>query len=119
MTKLIRVGFFSEMPHGDPEDPSLAEACADAPAPNQDELAAYLEAGHVYIATPGFGKDVLNGGARIPSPHYMTDGKHVWPGDVAHYVRTYHVRLPQEFVDEVAAAGFTVPADVDVTQLKL
>jgi hypothetical protein len=119
MTKLERVGFYREMPHGDPTDPSLADARADAPDPHQEVVAAYLAAGHVYIATPGMAVDALDGKTPIGPPHYLTDGIHVWPGDVAHYVRRYNVRLPRSFVDHVVAHGGEVPADVNVADLRL
>jgi hypothetical protein len=119
MTKLVRVGFFREMPHGEPSDPSLAAARGDAPQPHQEALAAYLAAGHVYIATPGLTKDVLDRKTVIGPPSYLTDGTYVWPGDVAHYVRTYNVRLPVAFLEHALARGFTMPASVDRAQLTL
>lgn len=83
MTKLTRVGFFREMGHGEPSAPSLADARAPPPAPHQDARAAHLEAGRVYIATPGLTKDVLDGRTVIGAPSYLTDGTFVWPGDAA------------------------------------
>jgi hypothetical protein len=119
MTKLIRVGFFREMRHGEPSDPSLTEARAPAPAPQQDKLAAYLAAGHVYIATPGMAKDVIDRKTVIGPPNYLTDGEYVWPGDAAYYVRTYNARLPTAFVEHVVARGFQVPPGVDLATLEL
>lgn len=119
MTKLIRVGFFHEMKHGEPGGPSLAAARADAPPPHQKAIAAYLAAGHVYIATPGLAKDVLDGKTVIGPPHYLTDGTYVWPGDLPYYVRTYNVRLPAAFVEHAMAHGFTMPASVDRSVLQL
>jgi hypothetical protein len=119
MTKLVRVGFFREMDHGEPSDPSLVAARADAPQPHQEALAAYLAAGHVYIATPGLAKDVLDRKTVIGPPSYLTDGTYVWPGDVAHYVRTYNVRLPVAFLEHALSRGFTMPASVDRAQLTL
>jgi hypothetical protein len=119
MTKLRRVGFFNEMPHGDPTDPSLAvsrEATADA-----DELllANYLEAGAVYIATPGLAVDVLDGQTPIGPPNYLTDGLFVWPSDAPYYVRTYHVRFPTEFIEHARANGWLVPPRIDLLPLQL
>jgi hypothetical protein len=119
MTQLLRVGFFREMPHGEPSDPSLVAERAAAPQPHQDALARYLAAGHVYIATPGLAKDVLNPKIVIGPPSYLTDGTYVWPGDVAHYVRTYNVRLPTAFLEHALARGFAMPASVDRAQLTL
>lgn len=119
MTKLTRVGFFKEMPHGQPTDPSLAAARADAPAPQQDAVARYLEAGHLFIATPRPAVDVFDKRTLISPPHYLTDGRFVWPGDLAHYVRTYNVRLPAAFVEHIMAGGFAMPGGVDVSKLQL
>lgn len=119
MVKLNRAGFFREMPHGEPSDPSLVATRADAPGPHQDAIAAYLEAGHLYIATPAPTPDVLDRKKLIGPPHYLTDGEYVWPGDAVHYVRMYNVRLPTAFVEHIMANGFTVPSGVDVTTLKL
>jgi hypothetical protein len=118
MPKLIRVGFFREMRHGEPDDPSLAALRSPTPGPHQVDLARYLDAGHVLFATPGFATDVLDGTTRIGPPHYLTDGQYVWPGDAAHYVRTYNVRLPDEFVAHVVASG-APPATVDLATLTL
>ena len=119
MTRLIRTGFFREMPHGETSDPSLAEARASAPAAHQDAIAAYLAAGHVFIATPGLAKDIFDRKTVIGSPSYLTDGTYVWPGDAAYYVRTYNVRLPAAFTEHVMARGFTMPAAVDLSTLEL
>jgi len=119
MTELQRTGFFREMPHGEPTDPSLADARNAAPSPHEDRIAAYLDAGHVCIAAPGLTHDVLDTGKRIGPPHHRTDGRFVWPGDLAHYVRTYHVRLEGPFIEHMLANGWTVPADVDVAALAL
>src|SRR5215211_1156339 len=115
MTELQRTGFFREMPHGEPTDPSLAEARSAAAGPHEDRIAAYLEAGHVYVATPGYTRDVFDGSQRIGPAHYLTDGRYLWPGDLAHYVRTYHVRVAAPFVEHMMASGWKVPSDVDVS----
>lgn len=119
MTRLRRVGFFRETPHGEPTDPSLAASRADVPAEDELLLAAYLETGEMYIATPGPVLDVLDGVTRVGPPHYLTDGRYVWPGDAAHYLRTYHVRLPSEFVAHARENGWRVPDHVDLAQLHL
>ena len=119
MTKLTRVGFFREMSHAEPTDPSLAEARADAPAPQQDALAAYLTAGRVYISTPGLAKDVFDPKTVIGPPSYLTDGTYVWPGDAAYYVRKYNARLPAAFAEHAAAREFKIPAEIDLPALQL
>jgi hypothetical protein len=119
MIELQRTGFFREMPHGEPSDPSLAEARNPAPGPHEERVVAYLETGHVHTAAPGPVFDVFDAGTRIGSPHLLTDGTFVWPGDLAHYVRTYHVRLAGPFVEHMLARSWEVPADIDVATLAL
>jgi hypothetical protein len=119
VTELVRTGFFREMRHGDPTDPSLADARQATASPHDDRIAAYLDAGHVYIATPGFTQDVFDPSVRIGPPHYLTDGRFVWPGDLAHYVRSYHARLDGRFLEHMLSNAWTVPGDVDIAALTL
>ncbi len=118
--RLIKIGFFQDLDHGDIDGPSLEAKRADQPAPDEDRLAAYLDAGHLYIASPGFVEDMISDDEiMIGPPHLLTDGIYVWPGDLPYYVRTYHVRLPTAFVAHARANSFAMPADVDPSSLKL
>jgi hypothetical protein len=119
MTTLQRVGFYRQMHHGEPTDPDITTASAAAAGPDEELLASYLDAGHVYIATPRIVTDVIDGQTLIGPAHYLTDGTYVWPGDVAYYVRRYHVRLPDGFVDHARSSGWAVPASVDLSGLDL
>ena len=119
MTELQRTGFFREMPHGEPTDPSLAEARNPTASPHEDRIAGYLEAGRVYLASPGVTHDVLDPGTAIGPPRLVTDGRFVWPGELAHYVRRYHVRLDGAIIEHMLASGWTVPSELDLTTLVL
>ena len=39
----------------------------------------------------------------------MTDGKYIWPGDVAYYVLNYDLQLNKEFIDYMIEHEWTVP----------
>jgi hypothetical protein len=119
MIELQRTGFFREMPHGEPSDPSLVDAREPAPGPHEDRVAAYLEAGHVLTAASAPVHDVFALDQPIGLPHHLTDGTFVWPADLTHYVRTYHVRLAGPFIEHMLAHGWTVPAEVDLATLRL
>ncbi|MHA6759546.1 hypothetical protein [Streptacidiphilus sp. PAMC 29251] len=110
----MRVGFFREMPHGDAAGPSLAEACGGIPQSNEDEIAAYLDHGHIRVPASSLAHDVFDPDELIHAPHHLTDGRFEWPGDLAHYVRNYHLRLPEPFVEHMRANAWRVPSDVDV-----
>jgi hypothetical protein len=109
--KLKRVGFFRELRHGAPDGPQLRSLIADLPQPDEARIVDYLKSGVVLIATPAFVEDVLTPGQRIGSPHILTDGVWAWPGDLAHYVENYHVRLPEEFLTDMRRNNWTVPGE--------
>lgn len=119
MTTLERTGFFREMAHGEPSDPSLVAARMAGPVSDHAQIAAYLDAGHVYIATPGPALDVFDPDHQIDPPHLRTDGRFLWPGDLAYYVRTYRVRVDPALSDHMRAGGWTVPGDVELGALQL
>ncbi|ACY14784.1 hypothetical protein Hoch_2241 [Haliangium ochraceum DSM 14365] len=117
---LLKVGWFHELEHCDYEGVSLEKARSESPAPDEDRIAAYLDAGHLYIAATGFVEDwFADDEIMIGPPHLLTDGVYVWPADLPYYVRNYHVRLPKAFMIHVANNGYEMPKDVDVTRLKL
>ncbi|WP_428267917.1 hypothetical protein [Haliangium sp.] len=118
--RLIRVGFYRELDHGDGDDPSLEALQAEQAAPDEDRMLAYLDAGHLYIASPGIVEDVLADRETWIGPaHLLTDGTYVWPADLVYYLRTYHVRLPTSFWVHARRNDFQIPADVDVASLQL
>jgi hypothetical protein len=118
-TTLQRVGFFRQMPHGEPSDPDVMSSLAETPGPDDEAVAAYLDAGQLYIATPTLVTDVLDGKTLIGPAHYLTDGRYAWPGDASYYVRTYHVRLPDDFIEYARANAWSVPQAIDLTALRL
>ncbi|MEE1930954.1 hypothetical protein V1J52_22710 [Streptomyces sp. TRM 70351] len=62
--------------------------------------------------------DVLGSGRYvIGGDSIVTDGEWVWRRDLGFYVRRYHVRLPEEFLNRVRSFGYTVPL-VDDERLK-
>jgi hypothetical protein len=119
--RLIKVGFFQELDHGDDRGPSLKEKRSDTPASDERRIADYLGTGHVLIASSEDVNDWLadDPDITIGPPHILTDGTYAWPADLPYYVRNYHVRLPKHFVLHAARNDFHIPAHVDVASLKL
>jgi hypothetical protein len=119
--KLIKVGFFQELDHGDISGPSLKTSRADTPAPDEALIVAYLESGPVLVPSSDTTEDWLadDVDVEIGPPHILTDGTYAWPADLAYYVRKYHVRLPKHFTLHIQRNGFQVPANVDLTSLTL
>lgn len=119
MAKLIHVGFFRELAHGEPTGPSLLEERAATPDPDEARIVAYLKAGELFVGSPGVVRDVLDGSAGIiGSPEILTDGLFAWPADFAYYVERYHVRPPALFHEHMARSQWRVPSDIAVEHLE-
>jgi hypothetical protein len=107
--KLIRVGFFRELGHGSPGGPSLHE-CLQQVNPNEAAIVQYLNTGATLAATGSMADDYLDKTKKAVAPlEIATDGRWVWPRDLAYYVREYHVRLPTEFVEHMRRSGWKSP----------
>ncbi|MEU1672286.1 hypothetical protein ABZ752_09665 [Streptomyces roseifaciens] len=90
---------------------SIRDVVTDAPSPDEQRIAVYLQGGHVLFASMGVVDDVLGSGENIVGGSSLfTDGEWVWRGDLSFYVTTYHLALPDEFVGRARTAGFEVPA---------
>lgn len=117
--QLIRVGFFRELPHGDPEGPSLKNFAAAIPLQQNDRIVSYLRSGALFIALPGLSRDVLsNEHPIIGSLALWTDGIFLWPSDLSYYVEKYSVGLPREFIKHMEDNAWTVPAGNDIFNLE-
>jgi hypothetical protein len=119
--RLIEVGFFRELDHGDISAPSLEESRADTPTADEDRIVAYLEKAHLLVPSANVAEDWLaeDPDAENGPPHILTDGTYAWPADLPYYVRNYQVRLPKHFLMHVQRSDFQIPVNVDVASLKL
>jgi hypothetical protein len=107
---LRKVGYFRELPHGDPESAALRESVGAASLENESTILAYLTNGNVLATSPMLLHDALDaGGKPIGTLQILTDGTWEWPSDLAHYVRTHHARLPADFVRHMASRHWEVP----------
>ena len=97
--KLKRQGFYKEMPYGDQSDPSILQFIRERGEIDEDKIYQYLEKGIVLMACGGIVKDIINPDNGIAGcPDILTDGIWVWPGDLAYYVKRYHLELDKDFI---------------------
>lgn len=83
----------------------------ESPPADLRALADYLAGGVVLRRVRSFSIDEIHPvRGRVVGSSVLTDGDWVWSAGHAHYVRTYAVRLPDEFVDHVRLAGHRVAA---------
>ncbi|MCA9088358.1 MAG: hypothetical protein KDA90_06945 [Planctomycetaceae bacterium] len=113
MTTHKRVGFFFEQSVED-QQRSLNSLRSDVAHPKEDQIVEYLVSGinvcvymmheHDYLADP----PVFIGEGLVKS-----DGEWVWPASLAHYVREYHISLPQEFIEKMERTDWRVPPNAE------
>ena len=97
------VGLIKEL---EPESPvllpSLGVLRGQLDPESVDRVSAYLQAGEIVSDVMQFCTDPLNSSVRIPGGSGLqSDGVWVWRQDLYHYVESYHIALPQEFVAHI------------------
>jgi hypothetical protein len=115
---LRRVGCFRELGYDHADAPCLAELRGQRTALHKQEVVGYLRSGRTFVFSPGLAVDVFDG-VHAGKQSLLTDGTHVWPGSLAHYVERYDVALPEEFEAFMSACGWAMPRDIDLGALAL
>ncbi|WP_246563981.1 hypothetical protein [Streptomyces roseirectus] len=106
------LGFYEEFDDSVRLNGSVRAAVRAVGEPDEAELVAYLDAGHILIDVMEGGRDVLTG---LPHRHSLgcsspvTDGTWFWRLDLPHYVETHHVQLPAAFLTHVRGLGHRMP----------
>ncbi len=55
-----------------------------------EEILAYLRSGTLFVVAPGISRGYLSAGREIIGALVLlTDGKFIWPSDLAYYVEKY------------------------------
>jgi len=111
--QLRRAGFFRELPHGDPDGPTVLDQ-AHLNVVDKVRVHRYLTTAPVVAREPRVVTDALDPSATIGSVDIRSDGVWVWPSDLAWYVGHHEAALPAEFVTHMAASGWTAPTQVSV-----
>ncbi|CAL9581804.1 hypothetical protein [Streptomyces sp. Tu 3180] len=107
------LGFYDELDgrSGQPNG-SIRDAVRSVGEPDEAELVAYLDSGHVLIDVMEGGHDVITGDPHRHSPgcsSLVTDGTWLWRQDFPHYLETHHVSLPDAFLDHVRGLDHQMP----------
>ncbi|MFF7127965.1 hypothetical protein [Streptomyces sp. NPDC008240] len=107
------LGFYDELENrsGQPNG-SIRDAVQPVGEPDEADLVAYLDAGHVLIDVMEAGHDAITGSAHRHSPgcsSLVTDGTWLWRLDFPHYLETHHVALPEAFIAHVRNLNYKMP----------
>lgn len=80
--------------------------------PDEDKIVAYIKSGWLLWVWPCVGIDYLKQ-QRTPTDakYLMGDGVYIWTRDLGYWVSEYHIKLPEEFVENMRANNWTVPAN--------
>jgi hypothetical protein len=106
------LGFYAELwdKHAGAPDGPIRSFAREAREPDEQEILAYLKAGHEILSVMGKSDDVLGSGEQVlGGDSLFTDGEWVWRGDLRFYLHTHHVALPVEFLQSIRAANYTRP----------
>ena len=117
--KLQRVGFYSDLPHGEATEPRLVDSVGKLVADDIEKIVRYLSAGIPLVVVPGLARDILSESSGFAiTLGVLTDGEWAWPTDLSYYVATYTVGLPAAFVAHIRAHNYRIN-EVELHQLEL
>ncbi|MFE3633522.1 hypothetical protein [Streptomyces sp. NPDC059168] len=110
------LGFYDELDDrsGQPNG-SIRDAVRFVGEPDEADLVAYLDAGHVLIDVMEGGHDVITRSTHRHSSgcsSLVTDGSWLWRLDFPHYLETHHVSLPRTFLGHVRSLNYQMPTIV-------
>ncbi|MEU0168468.1 hypothetical protein ABZ214_23935 [Streptomyces iakyrus] len=107
------VGFFSELSPGWglAETGSIRDAVRPSGEPDESSILDYLRSGTGIWSEMSAGPDVLDPDAPELTGigSLYTDGTWLWREDFTYYVATYHVALPNEFVEHIRTLEYRAP----------
>ncbi|MFI6056354.1 hypothetical protein ACIBCO_40645 [Streptomyces violascens] len=102
-----RVGFY----HDDAAAASrLRDTVRSAGESDEQQIIGYLDSGTEIYSTMGAERDVVMGEEWISGAgSLVTDGTWLWPVELVHYLRRYHIALPADFVEHIRGNQYVSP----------
>lgn len=111
---LNRVGFFFEDSEAD-QVTQLNLLRRDQPSKFEPMIIQYLKSGTDCGVVMTMEQDPLCSPAKVIGGGVLkTDGVWTWPLSLVYFVETYHLELPNNFLDRMASLNWIAPPDVDV-----
>jgi len=112
---LKKVGFFFELPEDD-QRKELSRLRRSEGSLNESKIVNYLTTGIDTGVAMIIERDLLSDPPKpLGEAVLKSDGEWVWPVSLAYYVSTYHVDLPDEFVEVMARNAWRVREDVELS----
>ena len=105
------LGNYREFAHGDPNGESLRDHLSKVEQEHEAQIIAYLQSGYITAVAACIVQDVLDESIKLPVGFYQqTDFVWSWYSDLAYYVKTYHLTLPEEFTEHLKAKNWEIGA---------
>ena len=109
---ITHLGFYRELPYGEPEGGSIRDAEPLDPS-RKVRVVAYLRDAPVLAASGKLVTDFFSGDP-LGTFDLHTDGHWIWYSDLAHYVEHHDSALPDDFA---AVAAQSSPPDLSTDEL--
>ncbi len=108
-------GVFKEMLNGNSNAPSVFDFIQTTPAKYEERIIGYLSSGIVIAACGGVIVDVINPDNGFAGcPDLKTDGVWAWSGELEYYVRKYHLKLNDDFIQTMIANNWSIKSDIEI-----
>jgi hypothetical protein len=118
MDRLRPVGFYTLDGRSVFGDVDLREAVSASPHQDEPRIIDYLNQGVCVAASGGYAHDYLDLTAAVGlQMNLLTDGVWEWPSYLVYYVRKYHLRLPNEFINHMISNNWILP-EVSISSLE-
>lgn len=86
----------------------------------RERVLAYLDSAPVILASRSKDTDAFDPSRTDAVPlNFRTDGRWVWPGAVAYYLREHGISPDPELVEHIRTAGYAVPEVDEETQARM
>lgn len=113
--KLKAVGYFKEMLQGNESNPSIYDFIQLEANEYEEKMIEYLNSGVVIVACGGVVMDIINSDNGFAGcPDLKTDGIWAWSGDLAYYVKQYHLKLDEAFVMTMKKNNWCINDNIDI-----
>lgn len=108
-------GVFKEMLNGNSNSPSVFDFIQTEPSEYEERIINYLKNGIVVVACGGIVEDVINPNNGFAGcPDLKTDGVWAWSGELEYYVRTYHLKLNDDFIQTMKINDWIIKSNLEI-----
>ncbi len=111
---LKKVGFFFEF-SADAHRSQLESLMRTVPHSREQDIVAYLSAGKNFGVVPLTQFDnQIDPPKSLGEIVLVSDGEWIWPTSLTYFVQTYHIDLPEQFVEHMSSHNWRMSEQIEV-----